>query len=119
MTVSKCENCIHYDVCEMFGNVRYREEHSCRCFKAKSLFVELPCKVGITLYFLYNRPHADKPDLTPKIYETTAWYFDVDEKGISILPRFVLEYNSEFHYRLNKNVFLDREEAEKKLKEMG
>ena len=44
--MSKCENCIHYDVCEMFGNIRYREEHSCRTFKDKSLFVELPCKVG-------------------------------------------------------------------------
>ena len=46
--------------------------------------VELPCKVGTTLYFLYNSSYADKPDLTPRIYKTTDWYFEIDKTGIAI-----------------------------------
>ena len=76
-----------------------------------------PCKVGATLYFLYDRPHADKPDLTPRIYETNEWYFDVDEKGVSIKPRWVHGYKGEYHYYLGKTVFLTKEEAEKALAE--
>lgn len=77
-----------------------------------------PCKVGQTLYFIYNSPHANKPNLTPRIYETNEWYFDIDEKGISILPRWVHGYNNAYHYYLGEYVFLTREEAEKALAEM-
>ena len=109
--MNKCENCIHFECC-----CKWHSE-DCRFFKDKSLFAELPCKVGTTLYFLYNRPHADKPDLTPKIYQTNEWYFDVDEEGISILPRDIHGYNHEYHYYLGKTVFLTKEDAEQKLKE--
>ena len=74
-----------------------------------------PCKVGTTLYFLYDSPYADKPDLTPRIYETNEWYFDVDGKGVSIKPRWVRGYKGEYHYYLGKTVYLTREEAEKAL----
>lgn len=113
---SKCENCIHENVCSFyFGLTKETVADNLNCifYKDKSLFVELLCKVGTTLYFLYNRPHADKPDLTPKIYETNKWYFDVDEKGISILPRDIHGYNGEYHYYLGKTVFLTSEEAER------
>ena len=113
--MSKCDNCLCNPVCD---HNKYGWEN-CNNFKDKSLFVELPCKVGATLYFLYNRPHADKPMLTPKIYETNKWYFDVDEKGISILPRDIHGYNHEYHYYLGKTVFLTKEEAERKLREVG
>ena len=76
-----------------------------------------PCKVGVTLYFLYDRRQADKPDLTPRIYETNEWYFDIDEKGISIKPRWVHGYKGEYHYYLSKTLFLTRAEAERSLAE--
>jgi hypothetical protein len=79
--------------------------------------VELPCEVGQKLYFLYDNRYANKPDLTPKIYETEDWYFDIDKKGISILPRSVHGYKGKHHYYLNETVFLSREQAEKSLKE--
>ena len=75
-----------------------------------------PCKVGATLYFLYDRRYADKPDLTTQIYETNEWYFDIDEKGISIKPRFVHGYKGKYHYYLGKTVFLTKEEAEQALR---
>ena len=63
-----------------------------------------PCKVGLTLYFLYDRRYADKPDLTTQIYETNEWYFDIDENGISIKPRFAHGYKGKYHYYLSKTV---------------
>lgn len=76
-----------------------------------------PCKVGQTLYFLYDGTFANRPDFTPYIYETNDWYFDIDKKGISILPRSIRSYKGKHHYYLGKTVFLTREEAEAKLKE--
>lgn len=76
-----------------------------------------PCKVGTTLYFLYNNPYADKPDLTPRIYKTTDWYFEVDKTGIVINTSDIHSFNKEYDYHLGKTVFLTREEAEKALAE--
>ena len=76
-----------------------------------------PCKVGDTLFFIYNSPYANKPDLTPRIYKTDDWYFDIDKKGISIRTRDVHGYMGKYHYYLGKTVFLTREEVETALKE--
>lgn len=74
-----------------------------------------PCKVGTTLYFLYNSPYADKPDLTPRIYKTTDWYFEVDKTGIVINTSDIHSFNKKYDYHLGKTVFLPREEAERAL----
>lgn len=76
-----------------------------------------PCKVGATLYFLYNNPYADKPDLTPRIYKTTDWYFEVDKTGIVINTSDIHSFNKKYDYHLGETVFLTREEAEKALAE--
>lgn len=76
-----------------------------------------PCKVGTTLYFLYNSPYADKPDLTPRIYKTTDWYFEVDKTGIVINTSDIHSFNKKYDYHLGKTVFLTREEAERALAE--
>lgn len=76
-----------------------------------------PCKVGETLYFLYDRTYANIPDLTPLIYKTNDWYFDIDQKGISILPRNIHSYRGKHHYCLGETVFITREEAEQALRE--
>ena len=80
--------------------------------------IELPCKVGTTLYFLYNSPYADKPDLTPRIYKTTDWYFEVDKTGIVINTSDIHSFNKKYDYYLGETVFLTKEEAEEKLKEL-
>lgn len=80
--------------------------------------VRLPCKVGTTLYFIYNRPLADKPNLTPRIHETSNWYFDIDKKGIAISTRNPYGYNGEYFYYLGEMVFLTKAKAEEKLKEL-
>ena len=79
--------------------------------------IELPCKVGTTLYFIYNSPYADKPDLTPRIYKTADWYFEVDKTGIVINTSYIHSFNKEYDYHLGKTVFFTQEEAEKTLAE--
>ena len=76
-----------------------------------------PCNVGTTLFFLYNSPYADKPDLTPRIYKTTDWYFEVDKAGIVINTSDIHSFNKVYDYVLGKTVFLTREEAEAALAE--
>lgn len=84
----------------------------------KGTLIELPCKVGTTLYFIYNRPYADKPNLAPKIHETNNWYFDVCQKGVAISTRNPYGYNGEYFYYLGEMVFLTKAEAEAKLNEL-
>ena len=80
--------------------------------------VELPCKVGTTLYFLYNSPYADKPDLTPRVYKTTDWYFEVDKTGIAINTSDIHSFNKKYDYYLGKTVFLTKQEAEQAIAKM-
>ena len=80
--------------------------------------IELPCKVGTTLYFLYNSPYADKPDLTPRIYKTTDWYFKVDKTGIVINTSDIHSFNKKYDYYLGKTAFLTKQEAEQALAKM-
>ena len=80
--------------------------------------IELPCKVGTTLYFLYNCPYADKPDLTPRIYKTADWYFEVDKTGIVINTSDIHSFNKKYDYYLGETVFLTKEEAEEALAKM-
>ena len=77
-----------------------------------------PCKVGMTLYFLYNSPYADKPDLTPRIYKTTNWYFEVDKTGIVINTSDIHSFNKNYDYYLGETVFLTKKEAEEALAKM-
>lgn len=80
--------------------------------------IKFPCKVGTTLYFLYNSPYADKPDLTPRIYKTTDWYFEVDKTGIAINTSYIHSFNKKYDYYLGKTVFLTKQEAEQAIAKM-
>ena len=80
--------------------------------------IELPCAVGTTLYFLYNNPYADKPDLTPRIYKTDDWQFEVDKTGIVINTSNIHSFNKKYDYYLGETVFLTKEEAEEALAKM-
>ena len=50
-----CDNCIHNGVCtygENRSNGLYCTGNKCKQFKDKNLFVELPVKVGTTVYYI-------------------------------------------------------------------
>lgn len=110
----KCRICYGGCECHMLAEALYNVGYR----KQSENVIELPCKVGTTLYFLYNSPYADKPDLTPRIYKTADWYFEVDKTGIVINTSDIHSFNKKYDYYLGETVFLTKEEAEEALAKM-
>lgn len=116
-----CENCVHFEVCAVKGK-RSRNEYSkgkvintiysnivektCKHFKDKSKIIDLPCNMGNKIFKFKNingTPTGEIVELSVNGFVTvliTSPYnaFDIEEIG--------------------KTVFLTKEEAEQKLKEM-
>ena len=105
--MSTCKDCIYYEVCKALNKEfkihpkDYIETDlcakQCTTFKDKSKFIELPCKVGDTVYIhFYNREKA-KYEVTPI-------------KNIQLSELAVLIED-------NEKVYLSDEQAEQALKE--
>ena len=117
-----CKDCIHYDLCRScsriqlgwHGNsVHYVEniEEICKDFKDCSRFVELPCKVGDTLFVPTRNLVSEYKIVSFHVCGEGIWYRTNVIKGI--LTRLISD-NVEI---IGKTVFLTREEAEQVLKE--
>ena len=83
-----CKDCLHEESCRY-----YLDFDECKNFKDKSLFVELPCKVGDTVFVIVN-------SYTPRY------------ASIAAAPFVVSLYDS-----IGKTVFLTREQADEALEE--
>ena len=96
----KCENCIHKGICssyELYEEIEYRPiVDNCSHYKAKDKVIELPCKVGDTVYKIGSIYRRGKE----------KFYIYQGEFGYSCIRRF------------GDTVFLTKEEAEKALKEL-
>lgn len=123
MTMANCKDCMHNEACSVFaGDLGEDGAEKCVCFKDRNRFVELPCKVGNTLYML-NRNKSniqemtlDKPDIRCHCIKDDEFaccmpICNDKENGICAY-RFHLDFSE-----IGKTVFLTREEAEKALKE--
>ena len=98
-----CKDCIHHEVCKEdntalcgYALVESTAEN-CDYFKDKSRFIELPCKVGNTIYQLDTAGRIYESKVSEIIYACSGFAFDKSAIG--------------------KRVFLTYEEAEKKAKE--
>ena len=95
-----CNDCIHCEACisqvprTFWDSETFYE--GCKYFKDKSRFVELPCKVGDTVYQI-DAERVFTSTVKAIVYDTDNIAFD--ERSIS------------------KKIFLTREEAEKALSE--
>lgn len=96
-----CKDCIHYAIC--IFHYEGNENEKCCNFKPKSSFVELPCEVGQTVWFV----------CFGKIYEHKIKRFEITEFGMYACSS-SLEFNFD-HF--GKTVFLSRELAEEALNE--
>lgn len=114
-----CRDCFHYDVCHNnFKNIDLNEEmtdeHCCVYFKDKLRIIELPCKVGNLVF----EPYRDFIN----VYEITT--IRLSKYGLFFNWRL---YNSGVYSNvngfsereINKTIFLTKEEAESKLKELN
>lgn len=106
-----CKDCIHKEACS-FSSAAETANH-CRHYEDKSRFVELPCKVGDTVYF-YAFVQTDDCDGYYCVDQAKVSRISIDCDGLRISI-----YNRYFDLSdIGKTVFLTREEAEKKLEEM-
>lgn len=109
-----CKDCIHDGVCwkqkELLDEREFEEEQEC-CEEA-SRFIEVPCKVGDTVWFIRNIGDKSRE----KITETSIEKIVMKKTGLYIK----LDCNAVYETSCNsigKTVFLTKEEAEKALKE--
>ena len=119
-----CKDCIHYDLCRScsriqlgwHGNsVHYVEniEEICKDFKDRSRFVELPCKVGDTVYII-ARISGKEEIIQDSVESFTISYF-VDNTPIILFDGIeTCDWDSS---DFGKQVFLTKEQAEQALKE--
>ena len=106
-----CSDCIHGQVC-MWRSFPYDPTEHCQFFKDKSLFVELPVRLGQILY---------QPDDYHKCAEELKVSSLTQKKDGSWKIRLSHRYRwiSEITVdKIDKTVFLTKEEAEQKLKEI-
>ena len=108
-----CNNCIHVDVCDKQKITNHTISKSvCKHFKDKSLFVELPCKVGQIVYVLRSQTSNGK-----NLYLREERISHYRVFGDYTFMCFESERLSVAEYQWKKTVFLTKEEAEAKLKE--
>lgn len=109
MSKCECKNCVHEKVCRIreFPSIEEILKDGCNHYKDKSLFVELPCKVGDEVYYI-GGVYKDTID------EATVVAIYVEECGLA----FRLERNLCYWDEQEAGIFFTKEEAEKKLKEI-
>lgn len=126
--MNKCENCVKSDVCVHKANIKNDtyaymgvnyDTEKCPHYKDKSLFVELPCKVGDKAYYLTSIDTLDELNVI-EIFEGKVCSISNDENILWIFCRYDNGLGF-WHMERNigKNLFFTKEEAERKLKEVG
>lgn len=120
-----CKDCIHYEVCsnndveETIYDVVECEivEKNCEHFKDKSKFIELPCKVGDTVILLLEKLNGDF-EMLQTFCMAHCKLLNYGEYWSMFVPNKEINNSLEFYKEdFGKTVFLNREEAEKALKE--
>ena len=118
--MASCKDCVHVEVCceknlhvavgmNIIPRFKYKRiEQECKNFKGRFRFVELPCKVGDTVYFIL-RSFDGKMRINPE----KVCYFTIDANELRIHT--TAGYFTERD--MNDGVFFTRERAEQVLKE--
>ena len=106
-----CNNCIHNELCDERerSNGKF-PVRPCDHYKAKSLFVELPCKVGDKVWII---------DCGIKNFKITNYYIQENEVlAIIIADELKIETDSSVYYleSIGERLFFTKEEAERILK---
>lgn len=107
----KCKNCIHAEVCGLRDQLgEYAEQ--CERFKNADRFVELPCKVGDTV-FVVEKIAEEWKIIKDHVENIGIGYF---ADGVNIYQFDGIKTDGYFE-DFGETVFLTREEAEVALKE--
>lgn len=123
-----CKDCFHYDVCKTEDEilctgtkVKDLISDNFKCFKDKSLFIELPCKVGDTVFCIVCYPCSLKISVSEGFVREIC--FTKEHININIVDCECVKYaNLNINVScedFDKTVFHTREEAENELKKRG
>lgn len=119
--MANCKECIHYRICleylsfiakEKFDEPPFPAENAettCEHFKDRTRIIDLPCKIGDTVYFIGKHIYCDTID---KISIEKLSDKDVFYRAYCEQCRMPLEFEE-----FGKIAFLTQEEAERALKE--
>lgn len=125
-----CKDCVHCDVCKYkFFHLSENHytldsknvEYICKCFKDKAKYIELPCKVGDTVYHYCKEVCA----ILSYFIERIVIDYDVDNsngywtfEGMCSEDDELIDAFDFTTNEIGKIVFLTKSEAEQKLKEL-
>ena len=130
--MATCAECVHVDVCHEFvkelaaarglklGSVEeisaILQSDDCEQFKDRSRFVELPCKVGDTVYF--NNVHLRYAKVIAIYIDASGGMFDLDiATNIETVAGYEHFINKDYTFEdVGRRLFLTSEEAERALK---
>lgn len=116
-----CKDCVYYEACvnlmtdpKRIESMSYGNSEKWLCFKDKSKFIELPCKVGNKVWFIKSAFSYVKRPISAMVCgiktfsnkSTFTFMSLTDENNIS---------RSFINQDIGKTVFLTEEEAEKAL----
>ena len=116
-----CKDCIHFESCkklyETHGEGLSGDSFVCDSFKDQSRFVELPCKVGDTVYF--NNVHLRYGKVIAIYIDASGGMFDLDiTTNIATATGYEHFINKDYTFEdIGKRLFLTKESAEQALKE--
>lgn len=126
-----CKDCIHYGLCLCDVHISETSgaqmqdsnivEKECEQFKDKSRFIELPCKVGDTVYIISDGDVVEQEAIAIEydgnfsVATMCPCYGDCD-KGDPCLTYSYVCQSHYTQYNFGRALFFTREEAEKALK---
>lgn len=113
-----CKDCLHFNVCGASEKLTLNF-FPCNLFQNKSLFIELPCKVGDTVYRIeYDGEYTEKPNYDNGIVDFVVKEIAISDVGVEFKNNYEDMYTeNELLEKLGEDWFLTKEEAEKALKE--
>ena len=119
-----CKDCIHYDVCVIVENSAdnedYNTEFGCTDFKDKSRFVELPCKLGDSIFYVHRNSKGNNSIFKVNVFGIVVNIYDDFKKiYLKIIYKNTDGYIDRATAIYGVNAFSSLEEAELKLKELS
>ena len=107
--MATCKDCLHLEACvDMLQSMGYDVDGDgdlagarCKTFKARSRFIETPCKMGTTIFMIVTK----RPKITQPEFSFIKQTYMMESNFFRVIRDF------------GKTVFLTREEAKKALAE--
>lgn len=100
-----CENCEHSEVCKQHSRVYDKKidvAEQCYLFNDREKIIELPCKIGDTIYRSGGSPED--------VYEYEVEHIEIYSDGIVFIDNLDNQFTAD---DICEVVFLTKEEAEK------